>query len=357
MKVLLVGNNELYLLPFARFYIDVLKENNISFDYIYRNRSKKVETKEDQTYLPFFYNMNTYGKRFYKLNGYLKFRKFINLYIFSKKYDFIIFLNTQTILVSTFLKRFKRINYIFDYRDESFEKISLYRKIVANRIKNSNLTVMSSPGFINIFHDCSLTDKIVISHNKKFNKIILYEKTNSQKIRINFWGMVRHVDYMIKIIKLFDAETVEFSFFGEGYVNDFKEKCKNLEINNIKFYGKYNPEDLVEFAKNTDVLFNCYPNDSIQKQALTCKMYEGIFFNIPQIVAKNSFMDKYLTENNYIHFSIDERSFDMNEFLDFYKSTSSEILKISGEKIINKINNDNEIFKNRLLEAFNDAKK
>lgn len=357
MKVLLVGNNELYLLPFAKFYIDVLKENNISFDFIYWNRSKKAETIEDPTYLSFFYNMNTYGKRFYKLKGYLKFRKFINRYIFTKKYDFIIFLNTQTILVSTFLKRYKSINYIFDYRDESFEKIGLYRKIVENRIKNSKLTVMSSPGFINIFCNSAFANKIVISHNNKFNKIILYEKTNSQKIRINFWGMVRHVDYMIRIIKLFDAETVEFSFFGEGYVTDFKEKCKNLGISNIKFYGKYNPNNLLEFAKNTDVLFNCYPNNSIQKQALTCKMYEGIVFNIPQIVAKNSFMDKYLTENNYIHFSIDESSFDWKEFLDFYKKTTSEILKLSGEKIINKINNDNNIFKSRLLEAFSDEKK
>lgn len=356
MKVLLVGNNELYLLPFAKFYIDILKENNISFDFIYRSRSATAEMKEDQIYLPFIYNMNTYGNRFYKLKGYLKFRKFVNRFIFSKKYDFIIFLNTQTILVSTFLKKYKNINYIFDYRDESFEKLRLYHRIVKNRIKNSNLTVVSSPGFINIFPNSAL-DKIAISHNNKFNKIISYEKTKSKKIRINFWGMVRHVDYMIKMIKLFDAETVEFSFFGEGYVSDFKEMCKNLGINNIKFYGKYNPDNLIEFAKSTDVIFNCYPNDSIQRQALTCKMYEGVFFNIPQIVTKNSFMDKYLTENNYIHFSIEEKSFDMNEFLDFYKNTTQEILKLSSEKIIKKINSDNGFFKNRLLEVFNDAKK
>ena len=351
MKVLLVGNNDLFLLPFAKFYIELFEQNSIEFKFIYWERSGNEITDVDERYIPFTQNLNTYGSRFLKIKGYIKFRKFANSLIGSKEYDSVVFLNTQTIIICTLFKKYKKINYIYDYRDESFEKFLLYRKIVEARIEKSKLTVMSSPGFINLFSNNLLKNNIAIRHNNKFDKIFHFSKDKSDKIRVCFWGMVRHVEYLFEIIKLFDPFTFEFSFFGEGYVDKLKQLCDEKGINNVKFYGKYNPKNLKVFADKTDILLNCYPNESIQKEALTCKMYEGICFNIPQIVTKNSFMDNYLNKYNYPHFSIAKNEFNVGNFLEFYNNLDYEKLRSDGEKILQTIKNDNNNFREKLLEV------
>lgn len=305
MNVLIVGCFDLLMHPYSDKYIEILKKNAIDYDLIYWNRSG--DSNSDEHYIPFQFPLNTYSSRMSKFEGYIRYRRFVLKYLKSGKYDKVFFLTTQA-MVFFFPLAFERYKkkYIFDYRDETYESNRIYRKIVQACIRNSYKTVISSPGFKEIF-DASCVNKFVLCHNTKGNfDNGFVTKIPSKKMRITYWGQIRLPEYFIRLIRVFENDSrFVLKFHGEGNAESLIQYVKENKITNVFFSGRFEQNDIKRFASETDILLNCYSNDSYQKRALTVKMYEGICFGIPMLVQKDSFMSKYLKRYGYPFIEVD----------------------------------------------------
>lgn len=305
MRILLIGCFDSYLHPYVEKYISIFKKNNVSYNFVYWNRSNRHDI-DDHNAISFDYNMNSYRSFIYKIKGYLKYRSFVLKLMKREKYDKLVFLTTQSaMLFYKMTKKFKG-KYLFDYRDVTYEKFSFYKKLTNNIVKNSINTIISSKGFLSNFND-NYYEKIILCHNTKGKfEIEKLAKTSSDKIRVVFWGMVRQVNYYKNVFDFFSKnENFSVHIYGDGYLMQINQIIRDKKYKNIFVHGPYKQETLKEIAKNTDILLNCYSNNSIQKNALTVKMYEGIKYMIPMVIQKDSYMDKYLLDVGYPHYSID----------------------------------------------------
>ena len=329
MKVLMIGSFDLFLHPYSKHYLKMLDSTNVEYRFIFWNRSG--EKIEKNSHIDFFdYPMNTYQSLFNKIGGYILFRRYVLEYIDNFKPDKLIVLTTQTLfLIRKLLNKKYRNKYLFDYRDETYEKYFFYKNIVAKLIANSYFTVVSSLGFSELFPKID-KKKFILCHNVKdsffYNNI---KKTKSDVIRLSFWGMIRQTDYYKRVFSLFGNDNrFVVNMYGEGYVDELKSYVLNNHFQNIFFFGKFQEDNLPLIAANTDILLNCYSNKSTQKNAITIKMYEGISYGIPMIVQKNSFMDNYLDYYNCPHYSFD---FD-GDFLKFKEPFLNKIIEF--EKLV-----------------------
>lgn len=325
--------------PYSKKYIEILEKNSIEYDMIYWNRSGISES--DKHMIPFDYPLNTYSSRISKIKGYIKYRQFVLKYLNSEEYDKVVFLTTQAMVFFFPVALTKYCHkYIFDYRDETYESNKFYKFIVQMCIRNSYKVTISSPGFIKIF-DTSYSDKFVLCHNKKDNTdSIIVKKVPSDKIRITYWGQIRLPEYFIKIIDVFKNDSrFELSFHGEGSAESMIKYVDENKVTNVSFTGRFNQADIYKFASETDVLMNCYPNNSYQRQALTVKMYEGISFGIPMLLQKDSFMSKYLKENDYPFIEADFDNLESSELIK-HKTLNFSEAGLHGHKIEDVIRND-----------------
>ncbi len=323
MKILMIGCFDLYLHPYYKKYVEIFKKNKIDFDFIYWNRSGDLKPN-DYSFIPFNYKMDAVSSKLKKIVGYYKFRLFVNKFIKNDIYDKIICLTSQTmILVGDLIKKRYNNNYIFDYRDETYEKHLFYRKKIEKYINSSFNTVFSSPGFSKIFKNID-KKKVSYNHNDKQFNIKRVNKTESQCIRLCFWGLVRQPEYFKRIFNVFgNDKRFTIDIYGDGTNKVLQKIIYKNNYRNIFLHGKYDDKNIDEFAKKTDILLNCYSNKSIQKNALTVKMYDGITYGLPMIVQKNSFMDEYLDYLEVQHYSIDfddkKNNINKNELLLPYK--------------------------------------
>ena len=343
MKILLVGCFDLYLHPYSEKYIAAYKNHDIKFIYWNRNNSTIPKSK---IYNPFNYSMNTYQSLFGKIRGYISFYKFVKIELKNNKYDRIIFLTSQAMfLFGRYARKYYKNRYLYDFRDETYEKYEMYRRTILKCILSSYKTVVSSNGFLELFPEIP-QEKFILCHNAKND--FSYQpirKESKEVVNISFWGMIRQPEYFKNIIFTFaNNKKYKINFYGQGYIDQLRKIIKDNNINNVYLYGKYEQNDMIKFVKDTDILINCYSNNSIQKKALTVKMYEGIMYNIPMIIQKDSYMDFYLNSLNYPHYSID---------FDNYSSKNeiclNELVINNGRGTVNKILEQQKLFTDELF--------
>lgn len=347
----IIGFHNLHLMQFLDKYTTILDKYNVDYDVLYWNRDGVSYKKRfNGKTICFKYLTDNYCNKLQKVKGFLKCRKFFLKTIQKNKYDKLILLTTQTAiaLCDIVLSKYKR-NYIFDYRDITGEKNYLYYKLVKQLIQYSYITSISSPGFIQtlgdekkyvISHNCNLLDYNELSENKK----------NDSIIKITFWGMIRQLDYQKKVCDFFGNDPrFELCYHGEGGGQQLKEYCAFYNYNNITFTGRYYPEQIKTFAEQTDILLNLYDNEGKQEYALTAKLYDGIRYGIPMLISKGSFMESFIGSKQMVYyFSFADT--DKDNIILWYKSLDRKVLQDEAKKIIEMINKDEKMFKNKLLE-------
>lgn len=109
------------------------------------------------------------------------------------------------------------------------------------------------------------------------------------------------------------------------------------------------PEQIKTFAEQTDILLNLYDNEGKQEYALTAKLYDGIRYGIPMLISKGSFMESFIGSKQMVYyFSFADT--DKDNIILWYKSLDRKVLQDEAKKIIEMINKDEKMFKNKLLE-------
>lgn len=350
-KVLLIGNNNLYLMPFLKKYENICKEKSLEYDVVFWNKSG-LDSIEMPNFIPYQKKSNNYVKPFEKITDYIGFRRFVKQILKKNNYDVAVVMTSQCyIAIWDLIDRFFGKNYIFDYRDVTYEKHILFKKIIKHGIFNSACTAFSSPGFLNNFPSLS-NNQFCISHNDKFGvfKPLSFHKENEKfPIKLSFWGMIRQVEYTQKFIRTFgDDAMFEINYYGEGYVDQIKNGLPSYS--NVFFHGAYKSLDEIrEYSKDTDVLINCYDNNSNQFLALTVKLYDGLLFGLPMVIAKGSYMAKYLENNGCPFFCIDFDNPNLKkDFIYWYRSLRQEVVNEAYQKLINRIIEDDLIFKEKI---------
>jgi len=294
MKILIIGFAKIKYMPYLNLYLDNLdfNKNEVHLLYWDRDTTDDIQIEQQITLHKFCANQQDDRKRVLKVKNFFRFRKFAMNVIKKNKYDFIIVLHTLPgLLLLDLLKKKYKGKYILDYRDSTYEYFYPFKKLVHSLSLNANMTFVSSNAFRKYL---PLNANILTTHN--FIEEDLnhreYKKVPSDKIRIAFWGFIRHESINKEIIRKIAADSrFELHYYGreQQIALNLKVYAKTLSADNVFFHGEYQPKDRYEFVKSTDIIHNIY-NDNNMMLAMANKFYDGIIFRIPQICMINSYM-------------------------------------------------------------------
>lgn len=303
MKVLLLGFSKISYMPYMYFYLEQLEGHEIHL--IYWDRDGRIDSPVPKEIYKSYKFENHIEEQFSikkKLPSFLKYRRFAKKIISRENFDFIIVLHsTPGITIVDLLKKHYKNKYILDYRDISHENNKYYRNIVHCLVNNSAATFVSSNAFRKYLPN---TEKVYTSHNLLLDSLN-YRDVRSRKnreanpIRIRYWGLIRHTDINLAIIKkLANDYRFELHFHGreQETARILKQYCSDNKIINVFFYGEYAPNERYSFAKETDMIHNFYENDARMINATGNKIYDGMVFRIPQLCTLGSHMSELISK-------------------------------------------------------------
>lgn len=319
MRILIIGPGKLKYMPYVHFYLDNIGQIKNEIHLAYWNRDEKEEDTAS------FSNVLLHEFKCYmvndaplslKLKCFAKYRFFCKRILKHVDFDFIIALHSLTglMLFDILTRKFKE-RFILDYRDSTYEDYSFFRNLVGRLVKKSYCTFVSSDAFRKYLPDSEIA-KTHTSHNLLEESLNhrLYEKNPCKRIRIAFWGFIRHVDINCVLIDRIAADDrFELHYYGREQKDalELKQYVLNHKYNNVYFHGEYCPEDRYDFARNTDLIDNIYLNPNTLL-AMGNKYYDGIIFRIPQICMNGSFMGE-MSQKHGVGCSLDPRDQDFTE--------------------------------------------
>ena len=300
MKILIVGFSKIKYMPYMNFYLENIDTVSNDLHLLYWNRDLKEENTDflsGITLHEFCCKQDDDVAKLSKIGSFIKFRKYVKRVIKKGKFDFIIVLHSLPgVLICDLLRRNYKNKYIFDYRDSTYEGFPPFKKVVGNLVENSSATFVSSDAFRR-FLPIECKDKIFTSHNMLMDSLNHRdEKKNhgieSDKIRVSFWGFIRHEEINRELIKKISADArFELHYYGreQQVALNLKQYSKEINAQNVFFHGEYKPEDRYEFVRTTDIIHNVY-NDANTMLAMGNKYYDAAIFYIPIMSMRGAFM-------------------------------------------------------------------
>lgn len=334
MKILIIGFTKVKFMPYMNFYLDNIDTQANDVHLLYWNRDLQEEdlsSLEGVTLHEFRCYQEDDVSKLSKVTSFLKFRRFALKVLKEGFFDFVYVLHSLPgVLIADKLKKSYKNKFIFDYRDSTYEALPPFKKIVGDLVKYSYATFVSSDAF-RVFLPESEREKTYTSHNlltDSLNHRDDKEKYGiaSDKIRVAFWGFIRHEGINLEMIKKLGADNrFELHYYGreQQIAENLKEFVKENNIDNVFFHGEYKPQDRYEFVKSTDIIHNIY-YDNNTMLAMGNKYYDGAIFRIPQICYPDSFMGK-TAEKNGIGCMLNPYDNDFaDKLFDYYKNINRE---------------------------------
>ena len=138
------------------------------------------------------------------------------------------------------------------------------------------------------------------------------------------------------------------SYHGEGCTEQLAEYCQEKGYSNICLTGRYYPEEIENFVADTDILLNLYENEGKQEYALTVKLYDGVRYQLPMLVAKDSFMEQYLKDYHFAK-AIDLGRVKPEEISEWYSQLREDMLNLEFKRFAKQIELDDRIFESKLM--------
>lgn len=337
VRILVIGFTKIKYMPYMRFYldnIDVLK-NDVHLLYWNRDLEEEdVHLLEGVTLHEFKYYQEDEVAKYRKFLSFWKYRNFAINILENNDFDAIVVLHSlPAVLISDKLINKYSGRFILDYRDSTYEFFLPFKQTVARLVKGSYATFVSSDAFRK-FLPQSERIKTYSSHNILIDSLShrdekILNGIVSDKIRIAFWGFIRHEEINIELINKLAADSrFELHYFGreQQVAIKLKNHVKSHGFTNVFFHGAYQPEDRYIFARSTDIIHNIYA-DRNTLLAMGNKYYDGAIFRIPQICMYGSFMAEMATRSG-IGFACNP--FD-NDFADriyqYYKNIQPNVFR------------------------------
>lgn len=308
MKIGIIGFANLSYMPYLYKYTKIFEELDVEFEIIYWDRKGLNEGNSFKTHA-FKSRLDDSESRFGKLFPFIGFRHFASGIIKTSRYDFLLVLGTiPAVLLYALLTGKYRHKFILDIRDITYEDFRMYRMFVAQLVKNSSMTCISSEGFKQVLPGYG---DYVMSHNIPTagcsNAGVQGKRHEDGRIQIAYWGLIRQTAFNKRLIdKLGGDGRFELYYHGSGNdaIDELTAFCYQKGYDNVYFTGSYKPDEKVRFVRETHIIHNAYENDRVMTTATSNKFYDSLIYHIPQIVTKGSHMAE-LQNINGIGYSVD----------------------------------------------------
>lgn len=248
--------------------------------------------------------------------------------------------------------------YIYEESDIPYANMGnrLLRNFLRRRdrsiILKSLMTVMTSEGFIN-YHGLEKQKENIQLVPNRVNSALLqmpyvHKKLDAGRLSIGFVGGFRYqsvINFAQVIGKGFPS--IDFHVFGNIIQNKEAIEALDKECDNIHLHGIFkNPQDLPSVYEQLDLVLATYDATSINSQyAEPNKMYESIFFRVPIIVSKGTFLAEKV---NRLGIGYTINGLNVNEIKEFLLDLAADSIE-STIKVLEAIPREDAINKNPSL--------
>lgn len=361
LKILLLGFSQPNAMPYAEFHLNEIDYDRSEVTFVYWNRSMAhidLSKFDKRTrFLEFRDEMDDFLPKRKKISHFLRYRRFVTRLLRREKFDRIVILHTMPgILTCDWLVTRYRKRYVFDYRDMTYESNSIFGRLISAISRNSILTLVSSDSYRRFLPTKGV--EIIPTHNllrdslnHRDDRAIGY--IPCEKVRISFWGMIRHPEHNKLIIdRLGNDSRFELHYYGWNNApsKELQGYCRLNGTTNVFFHGAYEPEERYQFALKTDIIHNSY-YDANMMIAMGNKYYDGIIFRIPQLCMLGSYMGER-SQDRGIGFMADPCEPDYaDKVYEYYTSLDWETFKSNCDRELDVVLSEYDKAKQRLREA------
>lgn len=306
MKVLIVDTVSYDRAPYLQYYVNACKEKKVDFDLFLWNRESNGGLRKKHN----VYTMNCIcpfgGSKLRKMLPMLQYRKNLLRVLKRNKYTHLVLINTLApVMISKYVLKHFSGKYILDIRDYTYERISYYKKIESQLVRNSDFTTISSRGFLQFVES---NPKIIINHNiSNMNQVAELPTLGPDKtVSIGFVGSVRYQNENLMLINALKEENVLFKYIGPEVAGcNIQDYCEKNNIKNVEFYGKFTNDKKAEIYKSIDLINSLYGDSSLEvTTAVPNRYYDALLFKKPIIASKGTYLGR-LVEKNKLGLSID----------------------------------------------------
>lgn len=292
--------------PYLAKYEQMLKEQNAPFEVLMWSR-KASDKKISQEGNIITINQECSGTKLQKIGAFLKWRRTVVGLLSKKKYDALVVLSTVPAvllyfqLVGQYVHRF-----IFDIRDYTLEKNSLFKKVVMNLVRHSAFTAISSKGYLRWLDD---SDKIIINHNITVeNDTVGYPcYENKQSYNFAFVGNVR-LDTQTRALLLQLNNNTHFNQYFYGRIVpgcDIEQLKEEYNIKNLFLPGAFTVQDKKRIFSDVDIINCVYANAEKEENIplgdstpLPNRLYDAITFYRPIVCSKGTYLSELVEQYN-----------------------------------------------------------
>lgn len=325
--------------PYINRYIERLEIQSKKYNIYFWNRSgEKLSLSENYIYYNKSSELNK--SKMEKIFDFINYQKWCVSRINSDNLSKVIILSTlDGVLLGNILRK-KRIPYVFDIRDYSFEHIPFFKFIEKSVIKHSVFTAISSKGFYNFLPKYDYTIAHNFNRHEKRKQHIF--KKRGKPIKIVWNGVMRFFHFQKKYIDALKNDSRFLMIYhGDGPEFElYKSYCKKEKIKNVIFTGVYDNKDKEKLLSEADILNNCYGylknEGSKLKYAISNKFYDGIIYHIPQLVEPKGYKtDLVVTEKLGINYKADKNF--ANQLYHYYNKINEKEFDKRCDKILETI--------------------
>lgn len=282
--------------PFLKLYENILQEAGLEYEVIYYDRDKSLNEPSDEKYIPIpWYGKGTVAApKYEKFLNFACYRSHLLKLLKKKQYDRLIILTTfPAVLISGYLKKAYADRYIVDIRDYTQEGFRPYFNMEAVALKHSALNVISSSGFVHFLPKASFVRCHNMAPNVSGADCKPLEKAEDRPIVISYIGSIMYEKQCKQLMDLVNKDDrYAFHFYGnESNGNAVSEYVKQLNCDRIVMHGPFLPHQKEEIYSASDLVFNCYGNDStLVKYAISNKFYDAPLYGKPLLVSPHTAM-------------------------------------------------------------------
>lgn len=293
-KIALIVPNNLWVSPYLFIYTRIFDTLGVDYDVISWDREGREELGIQ------FHHREKSRKQLAIIWSYIKYTRFLIKTIKNKKYDKLVIFTPQVgLFIASFLEKYYKGRYIFDYRDLSIEQRPLFSNRFKKVLVNSYANVISSPGFKKYLPSGY---DYIISHN--FN-VELVNNALSQNVKpytgydnsLLTIGALR-TDMNPEVIDaLGNISGFSLSFVGKGISAEYLENfTKEKGYENVIFSGYYKKEEEPEIYEKHTFVNIIYPLIPSHISAMSNRFYNSLIYKRPMIVTNGTVQGDYANE-------------------------------------------------------------
>jgi glycosyltransferase involved in cell wall biosynthesis len=341
--------------PYLKNYTNCLDELGVNYELISWDRSvdnqiNTIGTNEKKHHI-FKYPSKEQRSPVYKIGDFYRFSKYVKKIIRYQNYEKLVVLTTMSgvVILKELCNQYKN-NYIFDYRDASFEYFKPFKWVLNKIVVNSSFTSISSKGFLEVLPNHG---NYIMAHNcSSLETITNNSKMKNSKVVVGYIGGLRESDYMKSLIDKFgDDDRFKFVIHGGGEnLQELIDYSKG--ISNVIFTGEYSESHKRELVKDLDVICYNYPESFVNNLALANKFYDGLLFRKPLLGNINTYSGKLIKDNN-VGISLDFEDPEYKEKLyNYYLNYDAQSFEKKCDILLDEIEHENNFYKKKVRDFF-----